>query len=236
MSWVVVAGSAISAIGGYVASKNASKKSSATKQLEQQQLDASKFLIPFGQNALSQGTDALQAPLGFYSQLAHGDRNSLLQSLSPQLQSTAASDRATLSSVSEMGARGGGSSDFLSKLPFQRNTDTANALFGARVAGNQGEAGIGSSLASIGAGALGSGAGIGAQQLNFGLSQNNQQFQQGSATGQSIFQLLKAFTDAHPNNTNTSPWGLPTGSAVYGQNGAWTPGSSTLTPGTGGGG
>lgn len=234
--WSLVIPAVISAVGGYLASKNANKKSSTTKQLEQQQLDASKFLVPFGQNTLTQGRDALQAPLGFYSQLAHGDRNSLLQSVSPELQSRATSDRATLSSASEMGARGGGSSDFLSKLPFQRNTDTANMLFGARKAGNEGMADIGTRLASIGSGALGSGAGIGANQLNFGLNANRQAFDQGSQTGQSIFQLVKAFTDAYSKNgtTNSNPWGTPVGSGtVFGQNGAWTPSSSTMTPSTG---
>lgn len=228
--WAAAIPAIISAVGGYIASKQAGKKSSTTKQLEQQQLDASKFLVPFGQNTLTQGRDALQAPLGFYSQLAHGDRNALLQSVSPELQSRDASDRATLRSVSELAPRGGGSSDFLAKLPFQRNTDTANMLFGARKAGNEGMLDVGTRLASIGSSALGSGAGIGANQLNFGLNSNRQQFDEGTQTGQSIFQLVKAFTDAWGQRTGSQS--LPTNTSVWGQSmGNWTPTASTVTPG-----
>jgi len=233
VSWVAVAASAVTAIGGYVASKNANKKSSTQKQLEKQQLDSSKFLIPFGQNALTQSRDALQGPLNYYSQLAHGDRNALLQNLSPELQSRDASDEATTRSVSELAPRGGASSDFFSRMPFRRNTDTANMLFGARRAGNEGLATLGTNLASIGSNAISGGATGGMNLLNFGLNQNRQAFDQGSQTGQGIFQLVKAFTDAWGKNKTDNPWGVstaPSSSSSGGSGGNYWSGSGVVNP------
>lgn len=232
MAWAAIIPAVISAVGGYLASKNANKKSSTTKQLEQQQLESSKFLVPFGQKALTQSSDALQAPLGFYSSLAHGDRNALLQNLSPELQSRDTSDEAATRSVAELAPRGGASSDFFSRMPFRRNTDTANMLFGARKAGNEGLATLGTNLASIGSNAISGGSTGGMNLLNFGLNSNRQAFDQGSQTGQGIFQLVKAFTDAYAKNGQTqNPWGLSTSNTVSGQNGSWTPTASTMTPG-----
>lgn len=206
--WAAAIPAIISAVGGYLATKQAGKKSSTTKQLEQQQLDASKFLVPFGQKSLTQASDALQTPLGFYSQLAHGDRNALLQNLSPELQSRDASDEAATRSVSELAPRGGASSDFFARMPFRRTTDTANMLFGARRAGNEGLATLGTNLASMGSNAISGGTTGGMNLLNFGLNSNRQAFQQGSDTGQGIFQLVKAFTDAYSKNKTSNPWGV----------------------------
>jgi hypothetical protein len=210
--WAAAIPAIISAVGGYLASRKAGKQSGTDRDIQQQQLDAMKFLTPYGEDALNKSKTALEAPLGFYSRLAHGDRNALLQELSPELQSRDASDRATLSSVSELAPRGGASSDFLSKMPFRRNTDTANMLFGARKAGFEGLGTIGTNLGSMGLNAMSGGQAGGMNLLNYGLNRNRQQFDQGSQTGAGLFQIAKAFADAYgkrkgTGDGSTSMWG-----------------------------
>jgi hypothetical protein len=229
-AWTAIAAAAISAIGSYLASRKANKKSGTQKTLEQQQLEILKQLQPFGTNLLNQSTDTLRLPMTHYSRLAGGNRNAALQELSPEINALDESDRSSLGSIAELAPRGGGSSDFLSRMPFRRNAQTQGLLFGARTDAMDKLATLGQNERSAGLNALGGAQGGGMGLLNFGLNSNNQQFTQGSATGAGIYNILQGFFDSYNRNkqnagTNSNPYGTqggtPAGTDALGGWGTW---------------
>jgi hypothetical protein len=187
MSWAAVASAAIGVVGGIYSNKQAKKKSKTEKTLEQYQLNNLKQLQPQGQQWLQQGNKLMGDPLKFLQSLASGDRNTLMQTLGPELSALGAQNRAHLGQMTELAPRGGASSDFLSTLPFRNQAAQSNLMLSSRLGANQDLLSAGTNMANMGVNTL-TGGSSGAQGLlNYGLARNNQAFNQGSATGAGLY-------------------------------------------------
>lgn len=229
-----IAAAIIGAGATYYATQQAKKKSAQQKAMEAQQYGFGTQLGGFGTEQLKQGAANLQMPVGYFSRLAGGNRASALQSLSPELTALDQSDRSSMGAAAELAPRGGGSGDFYSRMPFRRNAQTQNLLFGARSNAMTQLAGIGQNQQQMGLNAISGGQAGNMGLLNFGLQRNNQQFQQGGDTGAGIYQIVKAFTDAYAKKrgstaagANANPFAASGGSSNTGYNpstGGWNAG------------
>lgn len=197
MTWAAIAVGVIGAGASVYSSHQAKKKSSQQKAMEAQQYGFGTQLGDFGTKQIEQGSANLQMPVGYFSRMAGGNRATALQSLSPELTALDQSDRSSMGAAAELAPRGGGSGDFYSRMPFRRNAQTQNLLFGARSNAMTQLAGIGQNQQQMGLNAISGGQAGNMGLLNFGLARNSQQFQQGGDTGAGIYQIVKAFTDAH---------------------------------------
>lgn len=212
----------ISAIGGYLASRKANKKSSTEKSLEKSQLDALQYLMPLGKSLAGQGQELFGLPISYFKNLAGGNRNALSEAISPQLSALHQQDEGSLASIASQSPRGGGVGDALSRLPFRSNMARTNLLMGARSNAMGSLMNAGQNLLSTGVGAIGGGSGIGSNLLNYGLNKSNQAFDQGSATGESLYQIAKAIGDAwakrgsNGSNGTSNPWGTYGSGSGYG--------------------
>jgi hypothetical protein len=171
-------------------------QTSEQKKLTTVQTQAAQTGLAAGQKTLPQGTDALQGPLNFFQALLSGDRNTIMSALNPEVSSLTAQYDTGRQTAESFAPRGGGRAAALESLPFQEAGTIENLVQGARATGASGVEQIGSFLAQLGLGELGTGSNIaGSAFNNIQTAKENQQQQQagaGSAVGSLIGLLVGA--------------------------------------------
>jgi len=208
MTYANVASAVISAYGAYnakQAGKKAGKKTPAEQALEAQQLATLKFLQPYGQGMLAQGSQANAIPFAHYTALAGGDRNAALDAMSPELSAYDQSQRAGMGALAEQGQRGGASADVLSRLPFQRAQQSANMLGNARQNAFGGLAQMGSNFNQLGLNALTGGMAGNMSMQQQGLDFRKNAFEEGQASGRAFGNSLQGMADAYRKWDNSRP-------------------------------
>jgi hypothetical protein len=165
-------------------------QTSEQKELTKTETQAAKFGLSSAESALPTATKAISQPLDFFKALLSGDRNTVMQTLQPEISSLTSAYNTGRKTAETFSPRGGGRGASLEELPFKKAADISNLVAGARTTGATGTADIGAMLAQLGLGELGAGGGIASSTVNqLETSKQNQQQQQ-AAAGQSVGALI----------------------------------------------
>lgn len=217
MSWVVPVIQAAASLWSAKKQNDSQKKATqAQENLAKQQQTSAAALAPIGRGFLQQSAAAYSPVLDYYKRTATGDRNTLLQTMQPELANIAGAYDRPLSTLTQTTPRALTSAQRLSLLS-QRADALNRATMGARQAGIAGLAGIASDLGGKGIGTLGAEFGglQGASQSNLGLMSQlygirNQNAQDSSAIGASLADALRGYQMwAAQRNTNTNTTAAP---------------------------
>lgn len=196
---------ALPAILSFFGGKKAGKPSAQERQLMDLYLQQMKTLMPLGADMLQKGKGAADQSLNYMRGVASNPR----EAMTPELNQEARSDRAAMSSVGEMGMRGGASADVLSRLPFMRIGATTNRMFAARNDANKQLFNAGQGYMGTGLSAFTGGRAAGGGMLD--LNQN--QFERGQQTGNGIYQIAKGLIDAYTKKNGSND---NSGTGLYG--------------------
>ena len=192
--WAPLAKAGITAVGGYLASRAASKQvgpSASQKELERIGLENVRATQPYGLNLLKKGTANIDFFNDFYGRLARGGHKDALSLLAPQFsmmdQQAAAADRSRMM----LAPRGGGSAEGRLQARDDNQMARNNAILGLRT-------GAVDKLGDLGTGMLGAGGSLLGQSSNgaMGLlgsiqSRKNSEFDIARQAGSGIMELLK---------------------------------------------
>lgn len=166
----------------------------------EQGIQQAQSLRPQAGSFYGQAGAALQPATDYWSRILAGGPE-MTAALSPEISRINAGYQQAGKVASQFAPSGGGRAAVMGELPFRRAADTSTLFSQVRPAAAQNLAttgtnlfGLGNQLNSIiqgGFGNAGAGAGqTGSSLLNYGLGQNQQQFQQGQAIGTGLAQLL----------------------------------------------
>lgn len=159
-----------------------SGQTSAQQNLTNTQASIAKTGETLGTQTLGTATSALQGPLSFFQALLSGNRQAIMQALSPEISTLSSQYNTGEQTAEEFAPRGGGRAAALEGLPFQEAGQIENLVQGAQTEGAQGETQIGSILSELGLGELGVGTqSASAADAEIQQSVENQQQQQAQA-------------------------------------------------------
>lgn len=168
--------------------------SSQQKALTAEETQAAKFGLSQAETTLPQATSVLQQPLQFFQALLSGDRNKILQTIQPAVETLTSQYETGRRTNQEFAPRGGGAAAAEQQAPFQEAGQISSLVSQAQGEGATGVADIGSLLANLGTSELGLGSqtALGASSQLFQQQQlaTETQQQQQQAAGGAIGSLL----------------------------------------------
>lgn len=204
MSWAAVAGAAVTAVGGYLASRKASKQSGAQKQMEGQIAENLRMSSPIGMDFLKGGQANLKLFNDFYKKLAMGDRSSAMALLAPELRMADEQNAAALGSEIGLAPSAGGSAEMrlagMDRLKGQRE----DALIGLKTDAFDKLGALGGDMASIGSGILGQSNSGGLGLLGAIQSRRNSAYDQSRDFGSGMFDIMQLLMSGRGNRAGRS--------------------------------
>lgn len=136
----------------------------------------------FGKKFLKRSNKAFQLPMDFWKKIMTGDRSSLTNLLSPEVEKISGGYDNVKRNIGEFGPRGGGSNSALTNLDIKETGDISRLFQTARPMAAQNLAQLGSAQGGIGLGALG--LGVNADQAGLGAIFDNQRMGQNAQAGE----------------------------------------------------
>jgi hypothetical protein len=211
--------------------RKAGQQTPADKATQAQLLANLQASSPAGLQFLGQAQQNLGAASDFGNSIMRGGYQNMLGVLGPELSAGARGNQAAMMSSMRQMPRGGGTGTqrlgLMDSLGAQRN----NALIGMRPTAANMLASLGGTAGSLGSGLLSGANSGGIGMLGYGLQNRQSQFDMSRQSMQGALSALGGIDWGGGGGGG----GLPSsGGAVSGQNGMWTPNSSTMKPGTGG--
>lgn len=211
MAWIAALVAAGTAYYSSQQQKKANKKGSDLQSLLAGNI---RETSPTGINALNSGIGDLNAGEDFWRRIAVGDRASTMSLLAPQIEQDDATQRNAWNQSAMLNPRGGGSPEGRLSVMDNALARRNNAVMALRPAAYNALGTIGAQKANIGTSLLSGNASGGSSLLNYGLNQNAQNFAQDSATGQSIYNILKLLKSNKTTDTTGTKSPSSTGGAA----------------------
>ncbi len=170
------------------------KLSPEERRLYGVQAEAAELGISGARQDIPAARGALGLPQKFFQALLTGDRQAILEALSPEVETIHSQYETGRRAVEEFAPRGGGRTAAMAELPFREAGDVARLVHGARLTGAEGMMSIGQILASLGLGELGAGAGVATQArgqfLTERLERERLAAEQGKEAGEAIGAMI----------------------------------------------
>lgn len=228
MPWAAIIPAVISAVGSYVASRQAAKAGKPTaleKQLQQTTLDNIRQSSPYALGFLDTAKQNIGAASDFGNSLMRGGFQNALGLLGPELSANARGNEAAFNSSLRQLPRGGGTGSQRLGLMDSMQSNRNNALVGLRPTAANMLASIGSSAGGLGSGLLGMSNSGNLGLLNYGLQNRQGSF---DMSRQAMYGVLQALGGINwGGGGGSQPSTLPT------QQPGWvTSNPSLLKPGT----
>jgi hypothetical protein len=195
-----IAAALIAAGGTYYATRQANKRSGQDRQMSELLAKNSELAGEYGRDFLGKSRNALGPVYDYYRALASGDRNSVMQYLGPEFEAQSDGARRAFQTSSELSPRSGTAVEANSRIPMDNAAAIARILRGARPAGIEGLATLGTNWGSLGMSGLsqsGSGAG---QLLGYNTGRRNEARQAGMDAGDSAYAIFKLISEAANSN------------------------------------
>jgi hypothetical protein len=223
-----IAAAALAAGATAYAAKQANKRSGSERRAEDQLNQNSQQAGMYGQQMLGQSKQALDPVMAYFQSLATGDREALMQYLSPEIAAQGQMSRQAFQTSSELSPRSGMGVEATSRIPFDNAAALSKLIASARPAGMQGLAQLGTQMAGLGFQGLGQGSAGAGQVLNYGADRRNDARSQGMMAGENAFELFKLIQGAAANRkagNGGSFWGggaagVPSSGSIYDRHGA----------------
>jgi len=173
---------------------------SQQKALTTAETNAATFGLNQAESTLPQATSILQQPLQFFQSLLSGNRQDIMSAIQPAVSSLTSQYETAKRTNNEFAPRGGGATAANAEAPYKEAGDISSLVFQGQQAGAAGVTQIGSLLADLGLGEMGTAGNIAlgassnllsAQELK---TQQQQQLQTGvgSAIGSLVSLLATA--------------------------------------------
>lgn len=205
-------------IAGGMLSNRGKKLTPAEQQAQSQQLanmrqgaGYANQLFPMGTDYLQRGTNTLSPVLQYYASLLGGNRNALLQQLSPEVEQINQGYDSAFQSSRNLAPRGGGSSALYSELPFRKSADISSLFMNARPAAAAGLGEIGTNFMNTGLNTLSNvspllagSSGTGSNMMYLGQRERDAQFDRTAATTRGIFDVIRSVPWGNIFNSGSS--------------------------------
>lgn len=199
-----IAAAVIGAAGAYYASRQANKRSRQEREAADAVARNSATAGKYGEDFLGMSKGALGPVYDYYRNLATGDRQALSQYLSPEILAATQGQRRAFQTSSELSPRSGIATEATSRIPANNAAMISQLIAGARPAGIQGLATLGTNLGGLGMSGLGQGtAGAGAA-LGYEVGRRRDAQDAGAATGESLWNIFKLFQGNSAGGTGMS--------------------------------
>ena len=183
----------ISALGAVYAGHEANKQ----RQLQHDQMKKQEELLKpaaeSGKLYTQQAQSAIGPTLNYYTTLLSGNRSAMQEAMAPELNSIAKSYAGSAAATRGLYPRGGTSPSAAGNLRYQELGDINNTLYKARPMAANALGSLGTNLAGLGYQGLGLSAGISSNIFNQGMQARQQQFGEGQAAGQGLFNAYQAY-------------------------------------------
>lgn len=167
---------------------------SAQSDLAKTEGEASKFGLDITKQLIPQATSSLNQVEGYYGPLLKGDRQQMLESVAPEVNSILSQYDTAKRAVSEFSPRGGGRTATLADLPFRQAGDITTLLQRVRPESAKGMTDISQTKAALSGSFFPRGTSAAAQLLQNELQRRGMSFdqsmQQGAAMAEAIIGLL----------------------------------------------
>lgn len=194
-------------IGGgatYLAAKQAGKRSPQQREAERLLGENTKLASGYGTEMLDRSREALNPVYDYYRKLAGGDRNTLLQFLAPEISAQTDASRRAFQTQTELSPRSGIAVEQTQRMPMDNAAAIARLISGARPAGVQGLASLGTNWASLGMGGLRQGSAGASDILGYEAGRKRDARDAGLGAGESAYAIFKLIQDAAANR-NRNP-------------------------------
>lgn len=151
------------------------------KRLTGIESDIAQFGLGQAKSTIPKATAALDQPLNFFQALLSGDRNAILNAISPEVDTLTSQYQTGRKTAEQFAPRGGGRAAALEELPTRQAGDINKLVQGARLTGASGVTSIAQLLGNLGLGEIGvAGPAASSAFTNIETSKENLQQQAGN--------------------------------------------------------
>lgn len=210
-----IAAAVITAAGAAYAAKQAKKRSRGERNAADAVTRNSELAGQYGEDLLGMSKDSLGPVYDYYRNLATGDRQSLMQYLSPEILAQTQGSRRAFQTSSELSPRSGVATEATSRIPMDNAAMISRLISGARPAGIAGLATLGTNTGSLGMAGLGQGTAGMNSMLGYESGRRRDATDAGAATGESLWNIFKLFQGAGGARGTNIGAGTSGGSSGY---------------------
>lgn len=214
-----IAAAVIGAAGAAYAARQAGKRSRSERDAANALARNSQLAGEYGEDFLGKSKEALGPVYDYYRNLATGDRQALMQYLSPEILAQTQGSRRAFQTASELSPRSGIATEATSRIPMDNAAAISRLIMGARPAGVAGLATLGTNFGNLGMSGLGMGTSGANSMLGYEAGRRRDQQDAGAATGESLWNIFKLFQGTGAGTRTSTP-------------GASSPNNSGVIPGS----
>lgn len=166
--------------------------SNSQKTFEQTQNDISQYGLTEAKKTIPLATDTLKLPLDFWKKILSGDRQTMMETLAPEIGSVSAQYQGARRAASEFSPRSGGRAAGLQESRFKESGDILGMMEKARPQAADAVTNIGQLMSQLGLGEMGTSVNASNSGGQIATQAREQDIANQQATGAGIGTLLSA--------------------------------------------